>query len=673
MTLHEIKERVKREIPVTKFLQKAPKGGYICPHCGSGTGKHKTGAVKVYSSTNSYFCHSCNKGGDVIYLYSTINGAGFRRAVEELGGCIGLALDTTTTTNEAFEKILSEDDTPAPMPTTAEGQKDFSAYYEKCMLSLTSEGAAPAIEYLQEKRGIPLDLALDFRIGYDAEADPAGTGHPAPRIIIPTNDFHYVARAINENQVDKSYWKMNPKGAKPGIFNMAACYKQDAKEVFIVEGAFDALSIIAAGREAGKAFDAIGLNSTNQTRNFIELIEKNRPGANVTFILCLDADEAGRKAEAYLSRELNRLGISSISADISGAAKDANEAWTTNRADFSEAIENAMQDTAARPDNTSRYIDSFMGGDIEHFRQERKTGFPSIDAQTGGLYPGLYVLAAISSLGKTSFCLQLADQLAEKGEDVLFFSLEMSRLELVSKSLARLIATATGWKTDGSTTSLDIRRGFITDEVKQAAEKYKATVGDRLSIVEANFDVNISSIGEYVRRYMDKTGTRPTVFLDYLQILQPKDDDQRKGKREALDNTVTELKRLSRETDAPFIVVSSVNRMNYSTPISFESLKESGGIEYSADVIWGMQLQCISTEKAFDKEGNIVEKRKVIEAAKKANPRKIEMKCLKNRFGISSFSCFFDYFPAVDLFEDKGEDEPFEPIPSAIGRGRQIV
>ena len=172
---------------------------------------------------------------------------------------------------------------------------------------------------------------------------------------------------------------------------------------------------------------------------------------------------------------------------------------------------------------------------------------------------------------------------------------------------------------------------------------------------------------------MDKTGTRPTVFLDYLQILQPKDDDQRKGKREALDNTVTELKRLSRETDAPFIVVSSVNRMNYSTPIAFESLKETGGIEYSADVILGMQLQCLSTEKAFNSEGKVVEKRKIIEKAKKANPRKIELKCLKNRFGISSFSCFFDYFPAVDLFEDKGEAEPFEPILLATGRGRQIV
>lgn len=672
MTLNEIKERVKHEVSIKALLEKAPKGGYICPHCGSGTGPHKTGAVKVYDSTNTYYCHACNRGGDVIFLYSTIHGAGFKRAVEELGSSIGLYPDESAAHLDREPKAdfqpLNDKPSTAPLPKQ-KGQTNYSSYFEKCMYALTSDGAAPAIEYLQQKRGIDLGLALDFRLGYDAEADPAGTGHPTPRIIIPTNDFHYVGRAIHEDKVDKSYWKMNVAGSTPGIFNIDACYKKDAKEIFIVEGAFDALSIIAAGRKSGRQYDAIGLNSTNQVKNFIERLETLAPSSNVSFILCLDNDKAGREAQSYLSHELHRLGISSTPANICGSSKDANEEWIRDQEAFTEAIETALLNTAARPDNTSRYIDLFMGEDIEHFKKERLTGFPSIDANTGGLYPGLYVLAAISSLGKTSFCLQLADQLAERGEDVLFFSLEMSRLELVSKSLARRIAKADP-KNDQPITSLDIRRGRITEAVKLAAEEYKAAVGERLSVVEANFDVNISSIGEYVRRYMDKTGTRPTIFLDYLQILQPRDDDQRKGKREALDNTVTELKRLSREIDAPFIVVSSVNRMNYSTPISFESLKESGGIEYSADVIFGLQLQCISTEKAFDAEGKIVEKRKIIEEAKKAKPRKIELKCLKNRFGISSFSCFFDYYSAVDLFEDKGAERAFGPI---MTTGRRIV
>ena len=54
------------------------------------------------------------------------------------------------------------------------------------------------------------------------------------------------------------------------------------------------------------------------------------------------------------------------------------------------------------------------------------TGFPHLDEKIdGGLRAGLYVIGAISSLGKTSFCIQLADNIAKAGKPVLFVSLEM--------------------------------------------------------------------------------------------------------------------------------------------------------------------------------------------------------------------------------------------------------
>ena len=119
--------------------------------------------------------------------------------------------------------------------------------------------------------------------------------------------------------------------------------------------------------------------------------------------------------------------------------------------------------------------------------------------------------------------------------------------------------------------------------------------------------------------------------------------------KEKIDSTVTELKRISRELDITVIVISSLNRANYLTPVDFESLKESGSIEYSADVIYGLQLRCIN-EDLFSKEGKLKEKRERIRTAKAASPREIELLCLKNRYGISSFSCFFNYYPENDLF-----------------------
>ena len=72
-------------------------------------------------------------------------------------------------------------------------------------------------------------------------------------------------------------------------------------------------------------------------------------------------------------------------------------------------------------------------------------------------------------------------------------------------------------------------------------------------------------------------------------------------------------------------------------------------IEYTADVVWGLQLEALH-DKLFDSQGKINEKRRKVKEAKAANPRRIELVCLKNRFGISSYSCMFDYYPQFDFF-----------------------
>ena len=206
---------------------------------------------------------------------------------------------------------------------------------------------------------------------------------------------------------------------------------------------------------------------------------------------------------------------------------------------------------------------------------------------------------------------------------------------------------------------MSIRRGYLPEQVLTAAEEYKKSIADRLSIIEGNFACNISFIGDYIRRYIAKTGKKPIVFIDYLQILLPEQDERGRNPttKEAVDNMVTELKRLSREQGLTIFVISSVNRANYLTPIDFESLKESGSIEYTADCVYGLQLQVLH-DPIFDSKEKIKQKREKVRAAKKASPRKIELCCLKNRYGVSNFSCYFDYYPEFDLFtEGKNEYE----------------
>ena len=181
-----------------------------------------------------------------------------------------------------------------------------------------------------------------------------------------------------------------------------------------------------------------------------------------------------------------------------------------------------------------------------------------------------------------------------------------------------------------------------------------------MSIIEGNFSCDIAFISDHVRQYVRRNGTRPVVFIDYLQILEPAEEQQwRPSTKESIDIAVKQLKRLSRELELTIFVISSVNRANYLTPIDFESLKESGGIEYTCDVVWGLQLQCLE-EELFSKKEQIKEKRERIKAAKAENPRKIELCCLKNRYGIANYSCYFDYYPANDLFTES-EAAPAEP------------
>ena len=294
----------------------------------------------------------------------------------------------------------------------------------------------------------------------------------------------------------------------------------------------------------------------------------------------------------------------------------------------------------------SQYLEDVFMKDIDKFKsyKDRKTGFKNLDALTGGLYPGLYVIGSISSLGKTTFAHQIGDQLAGMGDHILFFSLEQNRLEMVIKSLSRITARN---NKDKAVSSIKIRGGELTPEVLAAVEEY-SKVADHISVIECNFDINVYSVVEYTKQYMQATQVKPVVIVDYLQIMPP--TDPRQSDKEKVDNIVRGLKKLQSENDLVVFVISSINRANYLTPIDFESFKESGGIEYTADVVWGLQLQILNDD-LFNSEKKVKEKREKVRQAKRAIPREIELVCLKNRYGVSSYSCGFKYDPRFDLFE----------------------
>ena len=692
MTMEEIRDRIKAQISCLEFIEKAPKGGFICPFCKSGTGRNKTGALKYYEDSNTIACFAgCREPDERAHRYDVLDlikheyDTDYNGAMQIGADRLNITIRTRrkNTLQDALNDFADEPieqhaqdtktqqrGTQGATETPAKPLQNLQGYFAECNARINDPAAA---SYLLA-RGISTETAARLNIGYDPAADPAGTGHKTPRIIVPTSSGHYVGRRIDNIS---EYSKMNNKGGKPDIFNKAALYG-DSGAVFVVEGAFDAMSIEEVGGQA------IALNSVNNCSLLIKQLQKEPTAA--ALIICLDSESEPQKQEMikgqqdYLRQELTRLNISFTFADICNGEHDANDALTTNKKQFTKSVQQAITD-ATKPDNASAYIDSFMICDIEKLQvaKKNKTGFSNLDSISGGLYPGLYVLAAISSLGKTTFAGQIADNLAASGQHVLFFSMEQSRLELVTKSLARMTAQAKD--KSNMITSLQIREGEHAGIAQLVAAEYKERIGDRLSIIEGNFNCTVSFIGNYIRNYARQNHCAPVVIIDYLQILQP--DAEEHGRRpttkETVDTTVTMLKQISREIGITIIAISSVNRANYLTPIDFESLKESGSLEFTADVIYGLQLAAINNPSFADPKTSIIEKRKAIKAEKAKNPRRIELVCLKNRYGISSYNCFFDYDPAHDLYTavsdasldfEPATESPFDEKPKKTKRKR---
>ena len=320
--------------------------------------------------------------------------------------------------------------------------------------------------------------------------------------------------------------------------------------------------------------------------------------------------------------------------------------------DFSSLIvssQKALLDISGTPAQIQylkrqQYFEQFYEKDSISLQlySRRKTGFANIDAYQI-FSPGLYVIGATPAAGKTTFCWQLLEQLAKNGESCFFCSYEMAALELYSKSMAREIFLR---DRQTSLTSADIRYGATSNALIEVFADFLADTDGGVRLFELR-DENIDDLLRTLRPLCNGKGKSPVVCLDYLQIVPPSSDLRLNTEKMRIDDIVHKLKTFQRETNTTFIVISSFNRLNYYQQVSFESFKESGNIEYTADVVWAFQLHVSNEIKAGTDTSAV---RKKFDAAKRAQPRHVQLKCLKNRQG-QNYDCFFNYFSAHDFFQ----------------------
>lgn len=604
---------------------------YICPFCHSGTGKNKTGAFSINDDELHWKCFKCGLGGDLFTLIGKYEN-----------------LPTYAEQQTRIQELFESAPLPYPKKKKKPAEKDYTEFFAKAHQNIYKTNY-PAL------RGLGSDIIQRFQLGYiEKWTHPKAPHAPAsPRLIIPTSKTSYLARDTRTEIPPEQRSYSKSKVGTLVIFNQQVLANA-TQPIFVVEGEIDALSIMEVGGEA------VALGTVVKVKAFLALLQIEKPAQ--PFILSLDNDTAGQKASTELQQGLDALAIAYFVANVAGSYKDANDALQQNRQEFANLVEQAKnlpkeieqaQKQAYLGCATANYIESFLEQILANEQKEvMRTGFTGLDtALDGGLYEGLYIIGAISSLGKTTLVTQIADQIAQQGQDVLIFSLEMARDEIMAKSISRhtlLLELEQKGVSGNAKTARGITTGkryasYNANEkalISHAVEEYKGYAGN-IYISEGIGDIGVMKVREVVQQHIAYTGKTPLVIIDYIQILAPY--NERATDKQNTDKAVLELKRISRDFKLPLIGISSFNRASYKEAVTMEAFKESGAIEYSSDVLIGLQLKGAG-QKDFDAT-----------YAKQRNPREVELVVLKSRNSKVGERVYFKYYPLFNYFEEDTE------------------
>lgn len=759
---------IKKIVPATNYLQKAKKGGYICPFCGSGSGPNGTGA-QYYKDTNLLCCFAgCDrKTYDVIDIWGKVYNVDYKTAVSDLAELANIPLPGSenslktaqnTPARTAEAPIKKEPETAQIKPKT-----DYSAYFKECADRLSDPAA---LAYLSS-RGISQDTAKRFNLGFDPEADPAkrpGAAqgeykpHPAPRLIVPMGKYSFTGRRTDGGE---DFKKTIAKDGHTGL-TVPENFRNSTGVIFITEGAFDALAIMEAVPETR----AISLNSTNNAELLIKSISADKTaflndymGEYWPVIVCLDNDNAGRQAQHFLLSELKALGLPCVGTNLEATeGEDPNDILTKYgkeemRKRVFEAIESIKnagilddfgeidvnkvlplepegedeQEAAAYSslsdmvqvapgvyvdpleeiEENNRIYEKMLEEDPEFRAEEERelketaeyfanlgkkteapaadpednppqpkkaklqafyekiqteaykpqeTGLAFFDDLIGGgiMQQSIMLLLAAPSVGKTTLCQQIAEEMAERKRKVIYLCFEMSEEQMLAKAISYRLA-----RRGIRTTAEEVLQGYKwTPERREIVEgeisRYEESASNYITYYNgARDDVKETDL-EALQIYLTKTGEAakqtgengPAIILDYLQLLTgPADNETQivKAAMQIIKDYVTTYNSFA-------ICVVAVNRgAMIEGRITLNSGRDSSNIEYGGDYLLSLQYYDIDQGRVKPTDPEAVSNLML-------EPwRRMILRVLKHRLGTPGKSANLYFRAAYNFFASENQ------------------
>lgn len=226
-------------------------------------------------------------------------------------------------------------------------------------------------------------------------------------------------------------------------------------------------------------------------------------------------------------------------------------------------------------------IDSFE--QIEHLYEKKATvtglatGFKDLDEITSGLHKSdLIVVAARPSMGKTSFALSMAQNIAlNQKVPVALFSLEMSRHQLVQRLMC----------SEARVDAQSLRTGNLNEDDWPKLSAAVGRLAEAPVFIDDTPNMTILELRAKARRLMakEKLGL---IIVDYLQLMQG--HKRADSRQQEISEISRALKILGRELNVPVIAVSQLSRaveQRQDKRPMLSDLRESGAIEQDADLV----------------------------------------------------------------------------------------
>ena len=320
------------------IIDVAAHSGYICPNCGNGSGQDGTGIIpKEYKGKTVYHCFRCGATFDNLALIAAHGNLDLRRDFPKilaegatLAGAAAENFSAYELRKNAGHSAQKKCGNPE-IPHEPEEKSDYSNFLAEVFAN---------IEELPQsaRRGLTLETFEHFNCGFAAQwQHPKANNAPkTERIIVPTSNHHYLARAIS-NAVPKEFQKMHV--GKKEIFNVDALKSEEP--IMVVEGEFDAMSIWQA---SGEKIPVVAVGGATSYNLLLKYLDDNagenctKSAKNLRFVVMFDNDEGdnpGQSAAAKLVAQLIERGYPAVNRILSERKKfDANNWLIENEEEF---------------------------------------------------------------------------------------------------------------------------------------------------------------------------------------------------------------------------------------------------------------------------------------------------------------------------------------------------